>query len=248
MKNNIPILKIIVIFYLFVLIGCGNNAPKVIEKDKKNNENFVVSNNVTESSFIKDTIIQSCLYIETPLTDFLYVGVDNIIKINNDESFKKSMKPVIDNGSIVNVSNDTYAVSVKKVGSTFIKIIDAENNTVLFEKKYKIKRLPNATIDVGQNLDFSIDKKVIVNKNNVSAEIYNLDIDLHCEVLSFTLSTFNKKRGFIQNNSNSDNFTEEQKTQLKELDSGDKVYFENIKVLHPDGTKRIISPVILSVL
>ena len=51
----------------------------------------------------------------------------------------------------------------------------------------------------------------------------------------------------IENKSTSNLFTDEQKKQIKLVNSGDKIYFENIKAIAIDGTLRNYGTLMLTI-
>lgn len=70
---------------------------------------------------------------------------------------------------------------------------------------------------------------------------------LICSEKNYTVISFTMFRNMIEYSSSDNMLTSEMKKSIKEIKSGDKLYFENIKVKSPEGNLVVLSPIILKV-
>lgn len=92
-----------------------------------------------------------------------------------------------------------------------------------------------------------VSKAIILASGGLKAEIENFDFDFKYEVLSFDVTA---KMGEFENSyhSNSSRFTADQIKLIKDVKSGTKVYFENIKAKGSDGSIRDVGALVVRVI
>jgi hypothetical protein len=84
---------------------------------------------------------------------------------------------------------------------------------------------------------------VLAAQSAVIAEMENFDFELYFKVKSFKMSLYRKGKDPLEVESTSNLITPTMKTALAQGRTGDKVYFEYIKAVGPDGRERKLSPV-----
>ena len=137
---------------------------------------------------------------------------------------KKNEENVINKDSIITLTNNDTNLY--------------ENERVILTKEFQVKDVPNPFVHVAGKRFGQISKNVLLAQSGVRADIVGLDISGQFKISEYTLTTISRKGKIVENISKSNNFTEAQIIQLKNLSSGDKVYFENIKIILPSGKEK----------
>ncbi len=171
-----------------------------------------------------------------------YIGVDNPIDILSCNT-EGEITVEISNGEITPSAHNSYKVYVNKVGNTTIKAsIDGE---LIGKKTFTCLNLPDPVASVGGKRGGSIKKSTIIKQRYITTELQILKFYFRTHVVNFTVST--SKYGSQGVESNSNEITKEQQNLISELESGDKVYFENIKAQAPDGSIRDLGSIIFTI-
>jgi hypothetical protein len=103
--------------------------------------------------------------------------------------------------------------------------------------EFKVKQIPPPVPKVAGRTGGVIDRNSLLAQQIVVADLENFDFDASFRVISFTVSA--NVRSFSQDaSSNSNKITDQQKTIMKNVNKGDRVYFQDIKAIGPDGKVR----------
>ncbi|MFH2143731.1 MAG: GldM family protein [Bacteroidota bacterium] len=112
--------------------------------------------------------------------------------------------------------------------------------------EFRVKHVPDPIATVGDYKGGSISKDLLLSQTGVSVILENFDFDINFKVVSFSVAT--NISGYTQEStSNSNIFTPDQKKIFNNLNSGDKVYVENILAKGPDGTIRPMASIIFKI-
>lgn len=84
-------------------------------------------------------------------------------------------------------------------------------------------------------------KNALIAQSAVIAELENFDFEIYYKVTRFKMSLYPKGKDPVEIDSNSNLITAQMKSALSKARAGDKVYFEYIKAVGPDGGTRSIS-------
>ena len=136
---------------------------------------------------------------------------------------KQVEEKVIDKDSSINLTNNDTNLY--------------ENERVYYTKEFEVKDVPNPYVTVAGKRGGQISKNFLIAQSGVRADIVGLDVDGQFIISEYTLTTISRKGKIVENISKSNKFTDAQIIQLNNLNSGDKVYFENITVILPSGKK-----------
>ena len=115
--------------------------------------------------------------------------------------------------------------------------VNAQQKTDTTQKS-KLTQPPLASIggissgEIGKNALLKADSLICSGKN--------------LKIVSFTL-TINKNGNLYEQNGASNILTAEMKKSINEMESGDKLYFENIKAKFSDGSMRILNAISLKI-
>lgn len=200
---------------------------------------------------------------ETWLSYYLFVQnvpIDTLIKLTDDPN------PIIR-------SKMFFGLCLKKADYTILNNIanKHKNDSALISDKSTSESINNkmqTALNYSKNIDSSELKKRINNyqeniKNTVRVSIkgaHNGYIEkdvllktdslkltgINYKIVSFTLSIANNKVVYEQKIKNN-HFTDENKEKFRLLNSGDKLYIEDIKATDPNGSERTLPSIILRI-
>ncbi len=216
---------------------------------------FVVSNpeylRERELSIIK----KKCVRIDFDQYDFYYKEFKNYLRLKYYDSTDKNLIVKFGNKNLKRISNFYYEITYDKSnpGNRRVEIYKKiDSDTVLIgQKGFRWFNLYNVRAGLGTNKmlrDTTINKRLLLYYKELSARCiehyYNKNIEFL--VLSFTLS--GNINGLTKEyHSLSNKFTKEQKQIFSNLKSGDKIYFENIKVKGIREQKYIVPPIMFKI-
>ncbi len=231
MVNKKTIMNLNIILILILLVGCQLSSMDKIEAEKTVSLNF---NEVENNDSIHIAIV--------PLRTYFYKGIDNLVEIQPFENNYDSIELKIEgcNGSVKKSHDNVYIVNLNEFGNFYLKLIiyKEKKKIQILSTKYQSKTLPIQNVSIANKEFGEIDKNILISAKRINASIFNMDIDINYTITEFTVSTFNENGENIENISTSAYFTEKQIEQIKNLKSGQKVYFENIKGKTYDGINR----------
>jgi len=237
---------------LFLIYGCEN------KNNKENNvhiDTVCISAKTDSIKLVHDTlVIDTCLrkapvaYILNTMTK-LYTNIDNPIEICtmniSDDSIIVKSEP---NG-IVFRAGKGYIVKPIKSGLLNVVVYKHENNNdiLIGKRQFRVERLPDAIPKVGGKRNTVIDKNELLNQTGITVVNEECCWNINYKIIEFTVSTTNEQGKVVENISTSKMFTEAQKSQIRKLKSGQKIYFENIKVIDMDGNTRNVGVIMLKI-
>jgi hypothetical protein len=180
----------------------------------------------------------------------LYIGVDNPVTIQVGGVTPANQVISISGGSLVaNGKPGSYIARVTGGTKATINISVKENGVTktVGNYDYRIKRVPDPVAYVGAIKGTGkMTKAEVGTISGVFARMENFDFDLKFNVVSFVMSV-NVNGVYVDKISNGPGVTPEMKTLLGSVKPGNRVLFKDIKVQGPDGTLRLIAPVIIEV-
>lgn len=182
-----------------------------------------------------------------------YLGVDNPVNIAVSGEPADNIFPTISNGSIHRVGN-SYVVNPKQLGMAKIDIFAEMDGRRLHmgEMEFRVKSIPDPVASIktleGYKTNGLITKKELLDANGIDVMLSNFDFDLNFKVTSFVLSyTLPNEFKIVEEVSKSDKFTERQINEIKSLLKWQKVTFEAITVVGPDGRQRKLNPMVFTI-
>lgn len=175
----------------------------------------------------------------------LYVGIDNPVQIAI--SGVPSDKMIVSaQGGLISGERGHYNIKVTNGMDCILNISylnDSGDTIKTGEQHFRILKIPYPTIVVGQRLyDHSFTSRDELIKNpNLDVE-HHMPFDFPYRILSFSLRVNKGPQPEIYKAMGS-SLTKEMTSAITNLSNGSKLYFEDIKVLSPDGAVRIVDPV-----
>ncbi len=169
-------------------------------------------------------------YFINRATDFMWYGLNNLIQIE-DNIEKSNLIIKAKNGNISNILDSAFMVKPTNYGWTTLSIYQIQKNDTIkiAEKIYKVKPFPQATatINGGINND-SISKQVLCSQFGIQVSVYNYDIDVNYEPVSYEVMII--QQGYILHSEKytGNKFNDELKNVFQVLEKGDRVFIYNI--------------------
>ncbi len=168
-----------------------------------------------------------------------FLGVDNPVDISVPGASKSDIIATMTNGSL-RKSRAGWVAKPRSAASDCKVVVSVkkgnETNRVA-TKDFRVEIVPDPVALVNNQRGGTISKNVLAAQRVVVADLPNFFFDLEFKVTFFNLYTTDK--GFVrQASSNSNVISKEQRTILQGLSSKQKVFFENVKAIGPDGKTR----------
>jgi len=177
-----------------------------------------------------------------------YKGVENPVSVSVAGVPASDISTEISNGSIKRVGN-LFTVLPSKVGKSEVKVfatIDGKKQ-LIETKNFRVKPVPDPFAQITGFKGKNIARMDLLSARGISVNMPEwFDFDLSFNVVSFKVSVI--KGGFVEDyTTDGSAFNDRQKSLLKSVSRGTKVFIENIKVKGPDGELREINDIVLTV-
>jgi gliding motility-associated protein GldM len=174
-----------------------------------------------------------------------YAGIENPVSISVPGIPSDKIRPKISNGKMVAKGNG-YIVYPDKPGRKCVISVTAElsggKETTIGSMDFRVKSVPDPVATVAGKNEGLIGKSVLLSEQGVFAEIPDFDFEMNFKVTSFVVST--TREGYtVDKKSNSNRFTDDQTALMKRLNSGSRLYIENIVARGEDGSTRNLSAI-----
>lgn len=183
------------------------------------------------------------LVVSPTKMNVFYRGVDNPVSISVSGYSASDIAPSMTNGSLSRAS-DGYIVkpgpAAKSMVSVTVTNPDGSKRTMP-GVEFRVKNVPDPTPVFSRKGvgDETITKAELIGGSGLIARLDNFEFDLKFDVVSYTVST--TARGtYLTQDCRGPALTSDAKKILKDAKSGQKIYFDNIKVKGPDGRVRAI--------
>jgi len=180
----------------------------------------------------------------------LYVGVDNPMQVSApgvsvDEieitgpgiSFKPD--PKIPGGYIARATKANPR-------GTKLTVKKKSDNTILATTEFRVKRLPDPAATILGQKEGLVTKGKLKAASFLKAEMENFDFEARVVVVSFKMTV--SMGGDLQEmNTKGATLSDQMRNLLGNVRTGNRIYFEDIKVRMPDGSVRKVPSIILKV-
>ncbi|HEY4786010.1 MAG TPA: GldM family protein [Bacteroidales bacterium] len=176
-----------------------------------------------------------------------YLGIDNPVSIAVAGIPANQVFATIDNGTI-RMSGNNYIVKPQHIGKATVQVFGAMdgNKKLLSNVEFRVKPLPDPVAKVGGKKGGTILRSILLSQTMVVADLEAFDFDAEFTVKEFTMSA--SISGFkTELISQGNQITDPQRNLIKQVKSGDNVYFTKIKAAGPDGKIRELPSIALQV-
>lgn len=186
------------------------------------------------------TVGQASLVVSPTKMNVFYIGVDNPVDVSVPGVPPGKVSPFITGGGSIVRSGNGYVVRVKSVGKVNVGAtadLDGQKKN-MGSKEFRVKKVPDPVAKVGGQRGGTVQKNWLAAQTGVAAVMENFDFDLRFNVVGFNVSAV-LKGGYAEDaRSTGATFTGQQQSLIRQIQSGRKVYIEDIKAKGPDGTIR----------
>jgi len=186
------------------------------------------------------TVGQASLVVSPTKMNVFYIGVDNPVDVSVPGVPPGKVSPFITGGGSIVRSGNGYVVRVKSTGKVNVGAtaeLDGQKKN-MGSKEFRVKKVPDPIAKVGGERGGSVSKNWLAAQTGVAAVMENFDFDLRFNVVGFNVSAV-LKGGYAEDaRSTGATFTGQQQSLIRQIQSGRKVYIEDIKAKGPDGTVR----------
>jgi hypothetical protein len=175
-----------------------------------------------------------------------YTVVDNPVTIAVSGIPDENIVVEINQGTITFKGKGEYNVKLPRGTRNIAKLDIYEkskgNKKLLGTKEFRIKNVPDPTPLIAGKSGGLIKKEELINAKAIIPMMMNMDFQLYFNVKEFDMTTLHNS-DTLSLKSNNNRLTDEMINVIEDLNSGDKIYFENIKIiLFEEEGPRIISP------
>ena len=173
----------------------------------------------------------------------LYVGVDNPISISIPSIPDDKITATMSNGIIRrNTQGPGWIANLTSLGNNKTNIIvsaeiEKGRPKVMGSIEFRVRPIPDPIPKVAGRKGGSIDRNLLMAQMVLNADLENFEFDAQFRVIEFTVSA--SIHGFLrEETSKSNRITDAQKEIFRSANKGDKIYFQDIKAVGPDGKPR----------
>jgi gliding motility-associated protein GldM len=192
-------------------------------------------------------VAEATAVISPTKMNVFYLGVDNPVEISVPGVPADKVRANITNGSIPK-SGSGFIAKPRQMGNAIVTVeaqIDG-NWRNMGQMDFRVKRVPDPVAKVAGRKGGAIDKNLLAAQAVVQADMENFDFDLKFQITEFNVSAI--QGGFVKDEpSKSNRITPAQLDLIRNLNKGQKVYFENIKAVGPDGSVRELSTLVYKI-
>ena len=188
----------------------------------------------------KYTVNAPSVTVSPTKMNVFYRGVDNPVEVAASGFSGDKVSINLSNGTYKKIAG-SYLVSPSKLGNAQVTVmvdIDGKKKS-MGTKEFRVKDLPDPVAKVGGKKSQTIEKSWLGLQSRITAELEGSEFEHKFTILEFTVSA--TQGGFsFDKISKSDLITAEQNNLIKNSARGQKVRFEDIKVMGPEGTPRLL--------
>jgi gliding motility-associated protein GldM len=170
----------------------------------------------------------------------MYVGVDNPLTISGGSVGREKVRVVFPGGSISNVGGDRYVAKPSNVGMSEVQVI-ADGKPYKFPMRLKL--LPNPTGFVGGSKYGRVSAATIKAQGGVIARLEDTEFEAPFRVISYRVGAVGGPvQTYIEANNEGNRWNGAAANIISRAGPGTNVFFDQIRVVGPDGKTREINP------
>jgi len=208
---------------------------------------------VIKRSFSKEyQVAEASAVISPTKMNVFYRGVDNPVSISVSGVPQENLEASITKG-IIRRGGGAWVVKqgTGPEGEVVTVRVSAKiENQLRFmgSMNFRVKDVPNPEAMVAGRSQGGITMSDLTKATGVVAELKNFDFDLEFTVTEFTISAV-LSGGFTKTEiSKSNRFTRPQLDIISQLRTGQRLTFENVKAVGPDGKTRTLNSIVLKII
>ena len=179
--------------------------------------------------------------------NIFYIGIDNLIKISGEQyNISERSMTITGGGATISGVGRTYIIKVQKETDD-CRITIYVNRKRIFEKKFICRKIGDIVVKCGGlNDSIATVNQVLANPFlfiDIPGSYYKHNYSIGSFNSVFISHDFDSLRTFSVGNLLSD----EQKELTKKLNSGDKIFFDQVYALSPDSIRRKMKSFLITI-
>ena len=231
--------------------NCGStgdfNFSGFIEMTDRSGE--ILRRNFTQ----KYTVVAPSATVSADLMNVLYAGYSNPMSVSVPGVPNNQIVATMSGGSLTPTGPGKYIAHPEKPGSEAVITISSKMNggmQKMGEFKFRVRRLPDPTAFIAYNDNQGnavhyvggrgFSKSALLSVDGIGASIDDGLLNIPFRVVSFETVFFDNMGNAIPEVSQSDKFTERQKSIFHRLSRGKRFYISHVQASGPDGTTRTL--------
>lgn len=190
----------------------------------------------------KYTAAQPALVVSPTKMNVFYIGVPNPVEISVPGVPSKDISASLSSGSLSPDGQGNYIAKVNAPGKVNINVTAKINgqSKSMGMREFRVKRIPDPLPIIGNYENGSSQNaNSIVAQGRMTASLKDFDFAATFQITFFNLS-IKDSQGFTRDIEGKEggNLTADQKSAIRSLKVGQKIYFDQIKAKGPDGQTR----------
>ena len=159
----------------------------------------------------------------------LYIGVSNPLDVVVENMNCASFFVTTDNGTI---SGDSCNFKIRVVrrgrATIFVNKIVGKDTILIDKKEFRVKRVPAPIAKIGNRKSGTISKHELIAHGGITAALENFYYEARVHVSNYKVVLLKEQKVIFEKDIEGNIFTKEIKTEIRKLQTGDTVRFENI--------------------
>ncbi len=182
--------------------------------------------------------------IALPNINVLYAGISNPIQIAVPGITSEKITATVTNGSITKTGTGWEIQPTTESEPVILTV--SVNNQKLTEKTFRVISIPVLHAVLAGKVNGAVSKNEIIKTGILEIEMNEFLLNNSFDVKSYNFQ-YSENGNNKEISVNSNKLTDEIKSIISNMKSGQDVIFKDIKVASPDGRTQNISPLILSI-
>ncbi len=174
-----------------------------------------------------------------------YIGVDNPVSISVGGMADSQIQPSISVGTIRRVGNE-WIVRVPEAQRAVINVVADGRN--MGSTEFRVKRVPNPTPMIAGIESGMIDKgRLLVASAIIPTMPADFEFDLNFQIVSFTFVATRSGGDIYTYETRGNQLTTQMRSYIENMRRGEKIWLENIIATGPDGARRPLGTISLTI-
>lgn len=195
-------------------------------------------------------VARPSLTVSADAMNVVYQGLDNPVSVSVPGIPNEKLSVSATNATLVASGNGKYIVKVKGGRTVDVNVfatMESGEKRSMGTISLRVKHIPKPTAQYGSLKESgTMSKSEASVQLGLSAYYENFDFNIIPKVKSFHMSVFSSS-GYIDLVSNSNMLTPEMKQVLQQLRKNQKIIFEDIHAVGPDGIEVKLSPLTIKI-
>ena len=179
-----------------------------------------------------------------------YIGVDNPVSISVPGVANEKVKVSVVGGGVTLTkapggSGEQWIAKATTQGEATVTInadFDGKSMT-MGSQKFRVKTVPNPVATIADKKSGTMSKSTVLAQGSLIPKMENFDFELYFKITKFKMTLARKgKPDPIELETTGNAMTSQMKEAIGAARAGDKIYFEYIDAVGPDGRTRRLDP------